>query len=244
MVFLLLQYSIPLLILSLLSFSKSSPPPIPSLISLNCTAPSQNVVVNSTTGYWSCSNQTVIMDWWVQFEAALETLLLRLRADMAIKVLVVVNSQLMRFSTGEVQYGNRSSQVVYGLAECVHNVSHKDCAVCLEKSNDKLLKCCGGGNNYKDGGTVVVAGHCMVRYETYKFFSCVLSGGGLDASNGSSSSGAVNVLVSNENGGSKCFRSKVVAVWGVGLGCLVVVVFCAWLLRRSIVNKAKVHMTY
>ncbi|KAK0573621.1 hypothetical protein LWI29_011044 [Acer saccharum] len=134
------------------------------------------------------------MDWRAQFEAAFETLLLRLRADMAIKVLVVVNNQLMRFSTGEVQYGNRSSQVVYGLAECVHNVSRKDCEVCVEKSNDKLLKCCGGGNNYKDGGTVVVAGHCMVRYETYKFFSRVLSGGGLEASNGSSSSGAVNVL--------------------------------------------------
>ncbi|KAI9169749.1 hypothetical protein LWI28_017142 [Acer negundo] len=195
MVFLLLQYSIPILILSLLSFSKSSPPPIPSLISLNCTAPSQNVVVNSTTGDWSCSNQTIIMDWRIQFEAAFETLLLRLRADMAIKVLGVVSSQLMRFSTGEVQYGNRSSQVVYGLAECVHNVSHKDCEVCLEKSNDNLLKCCGGGDNYKDGGTVVVAGHCMVRYETYKFFSRVRSGGGLDAGNGSSSSGAVNVLI-------------------------------------------------
>ncbi|KAL5761798.1 hypothetical protein ACOSP7_018062 [Xanthoceras sorbifolium] len=174
-------------------------------------------------------HMTIIMDR-VQFEAAFETLLLRLRADMVNAV-----SQLRFSSTGEVQYGN-SSQVLYGLADCVHNVSHKDCEVCVEKGTEKLLECCGG----KAGGTVV-AGHCIVRYETYKFFSRVCSGGGLDASNGPSV--AVNVRVDNENGGGKGFQEKVAVVWGVGSGCLVVVVFCAWLLRRSIINKAKVGIS-
>ncbi|KAJ7953798.1 cysteine-rich repeat secretory protein 38-like [Quillaja saponaria] len=182
---------------------------------------------HSETTNLFCSNQTNILDL-AQFEIALEISLLRLRAR-------IYMATHRGFSHVELQYGNESR--IYAMAECVRYVSSMDCETCVGKGIDKLYENCGG----KAGGTVV-SGYCIVRYENYPFFSNLQEAAyGLEwnSSGGNGISGDMSIW---ENGKECClgWKVKVVFVWGIGVACFVLVVFSAWLLRRSIVNKAKV----
>ncbi|XP_034693602.1 cysteine-rich repeat secretory protein 38-like [Vitis riparia] len=168
----------------------------------------------------SCSSQIHVLDQ-VQFELALETLFLRLRAEINL-------ATHHQFSSGELTYGNHSK--VYGLAECVRFMSPEECEACVAEGVERLHKHCGG----KDGGTVV-AGNCVVRFEVYQFFSYIDAGG--SESGGGTDDVGTRIT---EGGGSMCFKAKVALAWGVVVACLIGIVLSAWLMRRSVVNTAKV----
>lgn len=177
-----------------------------------------------STASWFCSHQATAVDRSDQFELVLETLLLRLRSD--------VNLATHRgYSTGEIQYGNGSR--VYALVECTGYLSPKECEVCVGKGIEKLYEYCGG----KEGGTVV-AGYCIVRYESFRFFSDIENAGGPD-SDGQSVSGAVAIGGSGK-GAFMGFKVKAPLVLGAGIACVALVVLSTWLVRRSVINKAKI----
>ncbi|XP_059446853.1 cysteine-rich repeat secretory protein 38-like [Corylus avellana] len=175
-----------------------------------------------STAAWFCSHQATAVDRSGQFELVLEILLLRLRSDVNL-------ATHLGFSTGEIKYGNGSS--VYALAECVRYLSPKECEVCVGKGIEKLYKYCGG----KEGGTVV-AGYCTVRYESFRFFSDLENAGGPDSDGGS---GAVPIRESGK-GGCIGFKVKAALVWGAGIVCVALVLLSGWLMRRSVINKAKI----
>lgn len=151
-----------------------------------------------TSNYYSSSNKSKLTDR-VQFESPLETLLLRLRADI---------KPVGHFTTGKFQYSNKSE--VYGLADCLQNVSLNDCEVCVRRGIEKLSERCGG----EEGGTVA-AGYCVVRCEGYEFFSTVDPGGYLDVNK--NGSGNVSWIRENNenNGDGKSFKVKVAAIWSI-----------------------------
>ncbi|KAI3467360.1 hypothetical protein Pfo_024023 [Paulownia fortunei] len=156
-----------------------------------------------------------------RFVPALGTLLLKLRADVNI-------ATHHGFSHGEIAYGNtnRSESKIYGLVECVRSLSPQECDSCIGKANEKLQFYCGGEN----GGTVVY-GLCLVRFDSNEFYHGEVNsaGGGV--------SGNFTVW-EGENGG--CKKKFVMAYWGGGVACFLVLVLLAWLLRRTVLNRARV----
>ncbi|XP_043705051.1 cysteine-rich repeat secretory protein 38-like [Telopea speciosissima] len=182
---------------------------------------SQAVQVFSSTS----NKQSKIIEMG-RFEVALEILLLQLRASITV-------ASHLGFSRGEIVYGRNESRI-YAVAECVRLVSLRDCEICVGDGIKKLHECCGG----KVGG-VVVAGHCMVQFEVYQFFSRSITYGN---TTGSDSEGETRVVSykERENDGSSGFRLKVVRAWGVGAVLFMGIIVGAWLLKRKIVNTAKV----
>lgn len=187
----------------------------------NSTSSSRVHLESSAT--WFCSHQATADQDRSQFELVLETLLLRLRSDINL-------ATRHGFSTGEIQYGNGSR--VYALAECVRYLPPKECEVCVGKGIEKLYEYCGG----KEGGTVV-AGYCIVRYESFRFFSDLENAGGADSDG---ESGAVPIGESGKGGRCMGFKVKAPLVWGAGIACVALVVLSAWLVRRSVIKKAKI----
>ncbi|XP_002522420.4 putative cysteine-rich repeat secretory protein 25 [Ricinus communis] len=180
----------------------------------------------------SGSKQTSIQDRG-HFELKLEALLLRLRAEIYL-------TTHYRFSTGHIE--NRHGGRIYALVKCILPLTLEECGACVAKGIDKVYGHCGG----KEGGTAA-NGYCIVRYESYKFFSYFpTNNGGI---NEIGSGGRVQVAVRDRNRGerkddhhmSKVNRVEVgLLLWGIGVVCFVVIVFSAWLLKRTITNKAKV----
>ena len=176
----------------------------------------------------SCSSQIHVADTLDQFQVALERLFLMLRAEINL-------ATRRRFSTGEIGYGNDSSKV-YGLAECVRLMSPEECEGCVGEGVARLQKHCGG-----DIGGTVVAGNCAVRFESNQFFSSSVGGpAGGPEPGGGTGYGGTSETESVGGHGSMCFKAKVVLAWGVGVACLMGIVLFAWLMRRSVVNTAKV----
>ena len=58
------------------------------------------------------------------------------------------------------------SNKLYGLTQCMRDISSSDCEFCLEFAITKLSHDCDG----KHGGRFL-GGSCNVRYELYKFFN-------------------------------------------------------------------------
>lgn len=174
-----------------------------------------------TTINFSCSFLIDVADR-ARFEVALETLFLRIRA----KISIATHHQ---FSIGDIAYGNGSK--VYALAECVRFMSPAECEACVAEGIRRLQTHCGS----RAGGTVV-AGNCVVRFESYRFFSYISVAGGAKSDGGTGYVGTPDTA----GGGAMCFKAKVVLAWGVGVACLIGIVLSAWLMRRSVVNTAKV----
>ena len=106
----------------------------------------------------------------------------------------------------------------------------EECEACVAEGIERFHKYCGG----KDGGTVV-AGNCVVRFEVYQFFSYIDAGG--SETGGGTDDVGTRIT---EGGGSMSFKAKVALAWGVVVACLIGIVLSAWLMRRSVVNTAKV----
>ncbi|XP_010265088.1 PREDICTED: cysteine-rich repeat secretory protein 38-like [Nelumbo nucifera] len=170
------------------------------------------------------SSQIYVMDR-AKFQLALQTLLLQLRAGISLP-------SHLGFFNGKILYGANSSRV-YALAECIRSVPLKECEVCMDKGIEKLYECCGG----REGG-VVVAGDCVIRFETYQFFSGQMFYAGGSDSGGWS--GIVSYDESENGNGWQGLKVKVAWGWFVGVACLSGLVLGAWLLRRKVVNRAKV----
>ncbi|KDP41186.1 hypothetical protein JCGZ_15593 [Jatropha curcas] len=179
----------------------------------------------------SCSNQACKIQDSVNFELGLETLLLKLRASI-----YDYSNNLHGLSS--IRYGNNGSRI-YAAVECVKSLSPKDCEVCVVKAIEKLYEQCGG----KEGG-IVASGYCIVRYESYKFFSCFEihggSGGDGSDSGGGGDGGVQAVTVKDWKKEKTGFKVKISLLWGVVVVCLMAIVFCAWLSKRAIINKARV----
>ncbi|KAF9625969.1 hypothetical protein IFM89_028355 [Coptis chinensis] len=157
-----------------------------------------------------------------QFSSALNTLLLQLRASVSL-------ASHQGFYQGDIVYGNGGGKI-YAVAECVKSVSAKECETCVAEAINKLYDCCA-----KQGG-VVAAGSCVVQFDSYKFYS-------LRASNADVSDSAEirsNVHDSNDTGNRNDIKKKVIWTWCAGVACFAGVVVATWLLRRKIVNTAKV----
>ncbi|KAK6159970.1 hypothetical protein DH2020_003351 [Rehmannia glutinosa] len=172
----------------------------------------------------SCSGRAKNQDP-ARFVPALGTLFLKLRADVNI-------ATHHGFSHGEIAYENninRSESKIYGLVECVRSLSPQECDSCVERAIEKLQFYCGGKN---DGGTVVY-GLCLVRFDSSEFYD-----GGVNYAGGDEVSGNFSTVWEGENG--ECKKSLVMAYWGGGVACFVVFVLLAWLLRRTVLNRAKV----
>lgn len=108
----------------------------------------------------------------------------------------------------------------------------------MKEGVEGLHRHCGG----KRGGTVVV-GNCIVRFEDRPFFSRIDAGGSEGGRGWESGGGTGDVETGEETpeeGGSLWFKAKVALAWGIGVACLIGIVFSAWLMRRSVLNKAKV----
>ncbi|XP_058096317.1 cysteine-rich repeat secretory protein 38-like [Magnolia sinica] len=166
--------------------------------------------------YQSRSNRTHVTDR-THFAYALDALLLRLTADVHLP-------SRRGFSSGIADYGD--GRRVYGLAECLEFVTLENCVACVTRGARELHECCGGSA----GGTVV-AGSCLVRFESYQFFS---SGGMCDA--GSDSSGPITSYDEMDGDDCRGFKVKVVWAWSVGVACFVGVVLGVWMLRRKIIS--------
>ncbi|GFP86189.1 cysteine-rich repeat secretory protein 55 [Phtheirospermum japonicum] len=173
----------------------------------------------------SCSSRASNQDP-DRFLPALGTLLLKLRAD--------VNIATHRgFSHGEIVYenSNRSVSKIYGLVECVRSLSPRECDSCVERAIDKLEFYCSGKN-----GGFVVYGPCLVRFDVSKFYD-----GGVVSYAGVGEMGNFSVWEGeNENENYWGRKKIVVAYWGGGVACLLVFVLLVSLLRRTVLNRAKV----
>lgn len=169
----------------------------------------------------SCSARDAVGDP-ARFVPALGTLFLKLRADVNIPT-------HGGFSHREIGFENinRGGSKIYGIVECVRSLSPQECDSCVAKASDELLFYCGGKN-----GGVLVHGGCLVRFESSEFYHEE------DAS--SEGGGASFSVGEGENGGGK---KKVVVVywmWSGGVGCFVVVVVLAWLLRTTVLKRGQV----
>ncbi|KAK4429984.1 hypothetical protein Salat_1299100 [Sesamum alatum] len=169
----------------------------------------------------SCSNRAKNQDP-ARSAPALEALLLNLRTDVNL-------ATHHGFSQGEIAYEsvNHTDSKIYGIVECVRSLSPQECEVCVGKAIEKLQFYCGG----KNGGTAVY-GPCLVRFDSNEFYH-----GGLHSDAGDGVSCNFTVW-EGENGGIK--RGLVIGYWGGGVACFLVFVLLACLLRRRVVNIAKV----
>ncbi|XP_077250017.1 alpha-terpineol synthase, chloroplastic-like [Tasmannia lanceolata] len=152
------------------------------------------------------------------FEPALNLLLLRLRAKIGL-------ASHHGFATGETYYGDGGR--IFALVECLYFVTPQSCETCIELGIMKVFKDCG----WNEGG-VVIAGSCLIRFETYPFFDQ-----GRPESGGSDSGGfyiANNDSV--ERDGYMGVKVRVAWIWGIGFVCLVGFVLGVWLLRRKIIS--------
>ncbi|KAG9454218.1 hypothetical protein H6P81_007122 [Aristolochia fimbriata] len=68
------------------------------------------------------------------------------------------------FATGMARLNGGST--LYGLAQCVPDLTRSDCNKCLAGAVDSLRDCCGGRIGARLDGS-----SCRLRYETYKFFN-------------------------------------------------------------------------
>ncbi|KAJ7948194.1 Cysteine-rich repeat secretory protein [Quillaja saponaria] len=66
------------------------------------------------------------------------------------------------YATGELKIG--VSTTLYGLAQCIRDISRVECNRCLDIAISELPKCCSGKR-----GARTVGGSCSVRYELYPF---------------------------------------------------------------------------
>ncbi|KAL0385771.1 UNVERIFIED_CONTAM: hypothetical protein Sradi_2971400 [Sesamum radiatum] len=167
----------------------------------------------------SCSSRAKNQDP-ARSAPALEALLLKLRADVNL-------ATHHGFSQGEIAYDNinHSDSKIYGIVECVRSLSPQECDFYVGKAIEKLQFYCRG----KNGGTAVY-GPCLVRFDSNEFYY-----GGIH----SAAAGGGNFTVwEGENGGIK--RGLVIGYLGGGVACFLVFVLLAFLLRRTVVNIAKV----
>ncbi|XP_057428436.1 cysteine-rich receptor-like protein kinase 25 isoform X2 [Lotus japonicus] len=64
--------------------------------------------------------------------------------------------------------GSSSSRRVYGLAQCLPDMTGDQCGQCLQNAIGKLVGCCGG----KQGARVLLA-WCNIRYELFQFYNSI-----------------------------------------------------------------------
>lgn len=84
---------------------------------------------------------------------------------------------------------------------------------------------------------IVVFGHYIVWYKSYNINDDEQLIGN------DSGSWGVSIWESNEDGGGGgSVRVKVTVIYGVTMVCSIAIVLCVWLLKRSIINKAKVAL--
>ncbi|OVA13348.1 hypothetical protein BVC80_285g72 [Macleaya cordata] len=117
----------------------------------------------------------------------------------------------------------------FGLTDCVRLASPKECELCLEERIKKL----------KQNG-MFVDGYCVVLLEESNRQR-------MSSDSGSGGSDVVRYYDESTagDGSSVGFKGKVVWWgWGVGVACLIGVVLGAWLMRRNVVNAAKVAATF
>ncbi|KAK6922035.1 Gnk2-homologous domain [Dillenia turbinata] len=176
-------------------------------------------LVNNTQKI-SCSNKTGIINR-AQFEPVLETLLLKLRAEVSFPT-------HHNFAKGEIKFG--SNNTVYAVVECLRFLSPKECDGCARRGMERLQEHCGG----KEGGYVVL-GFCIVRFESDPFFFSLSSEANRSDTGGKGywEKGSVGYV-----GESR--EKMVVLAWGIGVVCILVVVCLWWFLKRTVVNRAKV----
>ncbi|XP_058776106.1 cysteine-rich repeat secretory protein 38-like [Vicia villosa] len=74
-----------------------------------------------------------------------------------------------KFATGEVRIA-RTSLTVYGLGQCVTDLTSPQYEMCLEMAIRSLAECCGG----EEGASAMLAS-CVVRYELYPFYNVTSS---------------------------------------------------------------------
>ncbi|KAL2226129.1 cysteine-rich repeat secretory protein 38 [Sesamum indicum] len=167
----------------------------------------------------SCSNRTKNQDP-ARSAPALEALLLKLRADVDL-------ATHHGFSQGEIVYDNinHSDSRIYGIVECVRSLSPQECDFCVRKATEKLQFYCGG----KNGGTAVY-GPCLVHFDSNEFY--------YEGIHSAAAGGGNFTVWEGENGGIK--RGLVIGYLGGGVACFLVFVLLAFLLRRTVVNIAKV----
>eukprot|EP00253_Pinus_taeda_P002855 PITA_02855 len=94
------------------------------------------------------------------------------------------------FAQGSTGYP--SVGTIYGLVQCLRDLSIKDCRSCLESARNKIRGCC----SMKQGAQALL-GSCTVRYEIYPFFNVT---GGISTSPppSSGSAGASHPTVASE----------------------------------------------
>ncbi|KAI7999956.1 Cysteine-rich receptor-like protein kinase 25 [Camellia lanceoleosa] len=69
-----------------------------------------------------------------------------------------------KFATKEANF--TSLQKLYGLAQCIPDISSLDCNTCLRKAISSFQECCDG----RKGARVLYSG-CTFRFETYPFYA-------------------------------------------------------------------------
>ncbi|KAL5722731.1 hypothetical protein ACHQM5_006216 [Ranunculus cassubicifolius] len=164
----------------------------------------------------------------IAFNSALHTLLFNLRSTITL-----VSSR--RYSHGEISCNDSINTKLYGVAKCVQSVSSKDCVSCVENATNKLYKCCAA----KQGGTVI-HNYCMVQFESYKFYASPP-----ETSNAIKEESDIVTYYEDSSKTGNCvgLRKKVIWIWSALVSCFTGVAVGTWLLKRKVVNKAKVAAT-
>jgi len=98
------------------------------------------------------------------------------------------------FAQGTVEYP--SVGTIYGLVQCLRDISIKDCRSCLQSARNRIYKCC-----FTKQGAQSLLGSCTVRYEIYPFFNAT-EGNSSSPPPSSGSSGANPPTVASTNGTS------------------------------------------
>ncbi|KAH9302291.1 hypothetical protein KI387_013874, partial [Taxus chinensis] len=125
------------------------------------------------------------------------------------------------FAQGSANYTR--SQTVYGVVQCLRDLSVKDCRTCLFTARQQLQQCCS-----RNQGGQALLGSCTVRYEIYPFFD----------STGSSSSPEGSPSLTNSTPSPSPTQKKssnsLSIILGVVGGIVLVLVICLFGIRKRV----------
>ncbi|GLJ22495.1 hypothetical protein SUGI_0423560 [Cryptomeria japonica] len=124
-----------------------------------------------------------------------------------------LSAQALQNNGSAMGSANYSSLLkVYGLVECLRDLSMEDCSSCLSRARQELVQCCTSNQ-----GAQVMSGSCTVRYELYPFFD-------------SASAKAIS------HAKSKKSSRRLLMILGITISLMVVLVGCCFLMLRKAIT--------
>lgn len=116
-----------------------------------------------------------------------------------------------KFAAGDVNLS--SMQTLYGMAQCLPDLSSDSCQTCFGSAIAKLPTCCNGSEGVK-----ILIPSCNIRYQLYPFLYNITS---------------MKPRVPSPSSGNKSTLIVVAIVVPIGIFAGLLVIGCCWLRRRQ-----------